>query len=315
MLKRLLLALFLTSPVLAGTSTTNLSLYKPTVGETGWGTSVNNNFDIIDSSMVTRPGSNAFTGYNSFTSSVAFSSSTFNRIWIASPTYSISTDKLAVNGALRVGGGSGAIYACDSNFQNCSSLSNSNGLTLANSAGTSLFVSRDATATGGIAFISGAIQGAYVITGSNIPGVFSADRLLVGPTIGDRLSNTVDPSGTRSAIENALYVGTHTVAGTPQFAVRGSTNSTYSVLIGTAVALSATNYHFAISTSGNSIFHGGVGLWNVPIASINTLTAETTGQMLFCKDCTACGGKGTICVSTGSVSPGQFVLSTGTRCQ
>ena len=31
-----------------GTYTTNLELYKPTVGETGWGALVNENFDIID---------------------------------------------------------------------------------------------------------------------------------------------------------------------------------------------------------------------------------------------------------------------------
>ena len=32
-----------------GTYTTNLNLYKPTVGENGWGTLVNDNFDKIDS--------------------------------------------------------------------------------------------------------------------------------------------------------------------------------------------------------------------------------------------------------------------------
>ena len=31
-----------------GTYTTNLNLYKPTVGEQGWGTLVNENFDKID---------------------------------------------------------------------------------------------------------------------------------------------------------------------------------------------------------------------------------------------------------------------------
>lgn len=31
-----------------GTSTTNLGLYKPDVGETGWGTLVNGNFDVVD---------------------------------------------------------------------------------------------------------------------------------------------------------------------------------------------------------------------------------------------------------------------------
>ena len=36
-----------------GTYTTNLNLYKPSVGETGWGTLVNENFDKIDATSIT----------------------------------------------------------------------------------------------------------------------------------------------------------------------------------------------------------------------------------------------------------------------
>ena len=36
-----------------GTYTTNLDLYKPSVGETGWGTLVNENFDKIDATSIT----------------------------------------------------------------------------------------------------------------------------------------------------------------------------------------------------------------------------------------------------------------------
>ena len=34
-----------------GTYTTNLELYKPSVGEQGWGTMVNENFDKIDTAI------------------------------------------------------------------------------------------------------------------------------------------------------------------------------------------------------------------------------------------------------------------------
>lgn len=37
--------------VYAGTTTTNLSLYKPAVDETGWGASVNTNFDTVDTAV------------------------------------------------------------------------------------------------------------------------------------------------------------------------------------------------------------------------------------------------------------------------
>ena len=36
-----------------GTYTTNLDLYKPTIGENGWGTLVNENFDKIDATSIT----------------------------------------------------------------------------------------------------------------------------------------------------------------------------------------------------------------------------------------------------------------------
>ena len=36
-----------------GTYTTNLALYKPTVGETGWGTLVNTNWDLLDAASLT----------------------------------------------------------------------------------------------------------------------------------------------------------------------------------------------------------------------------------------------------------------------
>nr|MCH7604870.1 hypothetical protein [Patescibacteria group bacterium] len=40
--------------VWAGSTTTNFSLYKPAIDETGWGASVNTNFDTVDSEMKTN---------------------------------------------------------------------------------------------------------------------------------------------------------------------------------------------------------------------------------------------------------------------
>lgn len=70
-----------------------------------------------------------------------------------------------------------------------------------------------------------------------------------------------------------------------------------------------------VVTASTSTFTGGVGLWALPVAQITALTATATGQIVFCTDCGSSGGKGTICVSTGSTNIAQFVLSTGTKCQ
>ena len=77
-----------------------------------------------------------------------------------------------------------------------------------------------------------------------------------------------------------------------------------------------TQYHNvgAIAVS-SATYAGGLGLWSQTVAQIKALTSTTTGQVLFCSDCGAAGGKGTICVSTGTVNPYAWVLSTGTVCQ
>jgi hypothetical protein len=60
-MKKLLRLIYNTLPLLvisgilwAGSTTTNLSLYKPDVNETGWGNSVNTNFDTIDTAVGTN---------------------------------------------------------------------------------------------------------------------------------------------------------------------------------------------------------------------------------------------------------------------
>jgi len=74
--------------------------------------------------------------------------------------------------------------------------------------------------------------------------------------------------------------------------------------------------HLSFSSSlSTTTFVGAINLWNMTISAINSLIASTTGQMVFCSNCTAAGGKGTICVSTGSTTTSQFVLSTGTVCK
>lgn len=51
------------------------------------------------------------------------------------------------------------------------------------------------------------------------------------------------------------------------------------------------------------------------LTEIINSTAPTNGYVRFCTNCASGGGAGAICISTASATWGQFILSTGTRCQ
>lgn len=44
------------------------------------------------------------------------------------------------------------------------------------------------------------------------------------------------------------------------------------------------------------------------LAQIEALTADTTGQLMLCSDCT----RSPLCISSGTVAPGAWVVITGT---
>lgn len=51
------------------------------------------------------------------------------------------------------------------------------------------------------------------------------------------------------------------------------------------------------------------------VAVIIASTAPTIGYPIWCTDCAASGGRGTLCTSTGTTGSNQFILSTGTVCK
>lgn len=54
------------------------------------------------------------------------------------------------------------------------------------------------------------------------------------------------------------------------------------------------------------------------VAQICASTATAVGQLVYCSNCAAAGGAGTVCISTSIAAPGagcDFVLSTGTQCK
>lgn len=86
----LLLAFYSAPSIAADTVTTNLGLVKPSIGSTSWGTKINNDFGIIDSSVAIKNLGNAFTGTNSFTSisGMTVTSGTFTTLYASSGSVS-----------------------------------------------------------------------------------------------------------------------------------------------------------------------------------------------------------------------------------
>lgn len=122
-MRKSILALFLCVLCLSGkafadTTTANLGLTLPAIGQNDvWGGKLNTNFQLIDDSVTATSSTNTFTGTNSFTILKA------NQVLIATSTYP-GTDKLAVNGTATFFGPTGGdIHLCDVGATNCTNLS------------------------------------------------------------------------------------------------------------------------------------------------------------------------------------------------
>ena len=61
-------------------------------------------------------------------------------------------------------------------------------------------------------------------------------------------------------------------------------------------------------TQSTTTFTGGLAPMKVTAAQVAALTANTTGQVVFCTNCTAFNnGLGEVCFSTGTTAVNQFV--------
>lgn len=77
----------------------------------------------------------------------------------------------------------------------------------------------------------------------------------------------------------------------------------------------SNGYDWSLSqSSGIVITSATIALFNQTVTQIVNSTASIVGQMEFCSNCLAGGGKGAICISTGTSLFNQFILSTGTVC-
>ena len=163
-----------------GTYTTNKNLFMPTVGETGWGTLVNENFSTIDTFLkpITVSGSTyTFTGNHVGNQSGGSISATS----ISNSGTSTFTGKITANGGI----GTKALTA--------TSISNSGTLT---QTGTSTFTGK-ITANGGIGTkaltaTTGTFSGNVTAKNVNVFGAYPMTLALLG---GDNSNNYVTPDG------------------------------------------------------------------------------------------------------------------------
>lgn len=66
---------------------------------------------------------------------------------------------------------------------------------------------------------------------------------------------------------------------------------------------------------GGTVFDGnGDGTPSMTIAQSSSTVPTAKGQEIFCSNCAAAGGAGTLCVSTAT-AVNSYVLSTGTVCK
>lgn len=288
MIKKLLALLFLASPLLAVTD--RMGLNEPSFQTPRWDVPLNENWEIIDSSVALLSSSNTFTG------STTFTIGNFDSVKISTTNYS-GTEKLVVNGNVKFfGPAAGNLSLCNSVGTVCGTFSSGGGpayLTLPNTLGTSNVILRSDGATQPtLQLVASVVGGVAAVDGSNVPIVLSADRFMVGPTFGDRISNAVEPTGDRSAFEEPVYIGTHTITSAPMLGVQGSASSPYSVLIGTSPTMGAANYHLSITTGGVVDVAGSLTVAGSAVCRANGTNCPAAGG----------GGSSVLAVTTGTSS-------------
>lgn len=302
-MKKLLAILFLAVNCQAASSTTIMGLIKPADGDTGWGTSMRTNFDILDSSVAVLNATQTFTGGVTITSGTV-STLRSNSVYISSPSYSGSSD-LYVNGSggfvdsLSIGE-SGALGAPYLSFIN-------------NYAG-GFPTSINHSGSYQSALVEKSSIGTFINTLSNSPNALWSSQILAGPsyfTYGTSLYGP-GPNGDESSIENELFIGTTTIASSPKLGIIGNTSSAYSVLVGTTPALTGSNYHFFVSTNGVVSVSTTLQIPSKTLAQLASTVPSSVGQMSYCSNCTT----DSVCISTQTVTASWARTSSKTTaCQ
>lgn len=236
-----LIPLLMSGVLYAGSYTDNAGLYKPDNSETGWGSKVTANFQIIDSSFAALSGTNTFTGSNTFSGTVSFSSITLDTLSISSPTHSFSGEKLYVNGTGTFGllnvGGSGLLGPPYINLSNGGS-------------GTAMQIYHDGSSGGAMGLR--AFNGVEVVSPvDNTPKPLYAKNVIAGP---DYYSfgtiNTFPDDNVSSIFQNPVLISTNS-NNSARLTVFNTTTSSH------AVVITSTGTGYALKVNVGGIAGGG----------------------------------------------------------
>ena len=301
------------------TATTRLGLSQPVINACNWGTTLNQDFSILDSSVACLACNQTFTGTNHFASALFIDSGNGLALNNSNNTAASGLENFGASGKEQI-----KVIAPNGVAFNGTALDPQSGWpsvlvypTIYENQAT--FAIAESSANGSFAY-SGFV-GTGPINQSVLWSLPKNDGQTYTPIVTDGNAHlSFSQVLNASAISGGLYVGTGTFTSADPFNsqmdIFGVDLDSYSLVVATHSASGIVGPPaLSISTSGVVALGGGLVLWNLPKATINLTVAKSTGTMVYCTDCAANGGKGTVCVSTGSTATYQFTLSTGTRCQ
>lgn len=288
LIKRLLFALFIASPVLAGTTTTNLGLYKPATGETGWGDAVSTSFDTIDSHVAILPVSLStaivgILGSEHMVSTTAFTGKQ-NVFTDTNSFQKVSASSFSVNGPLNVYGltANQCVQVADA-----TGLLTTSGASCGGSGGASkLGVNQNGTSVTTPTFALNGLSPPFLITA--VGGGATAQFALDGSSV-TLFGNNAIKLGTTLQTGATFYVSSGTVAG--QFNANKVVASTLSVsgtsTLDSARITGAGGLTIDALTSGNCVQAGTNGLLTViGTPCLTSASSLTPGSTVYIRNTT-----------------------------
>lgn len=184
------IGLFIASAAKADEITPNMGLTIPTIGSTGWGTKLNNNWSIIDSSFVALSGNNTFTGFNTYSGSSTW---TVGNIILPATTASngniyMGTAKFFMpNSSIYAGEGAGNYSG---NFQVCLGEAACASNTASSNIGIGFYAANGNIGTSNVALGENALGGTSTGSGANQSVGIGANTLsaLNNPPLGQNVA-------------------------------------------------------------------------------------------------------------------------------
>jgi len=262
-MKKISLILLLSLPAIslfADSTTTRIGLTKPTIGSTGWGTKLNSDMDLIDSTVACVGLPNTYT-----------SSNTFNGL--------LTSTNTTINGTLTLNGPMASPLTVPNGGTGQSSLANVSvaSSSYASSAGTSLTSSSSTYATGaGSAPYPFTFSSTVTYNGSEIRGSnwLVLSSTYPGTNLGDKITNAINAMPDGSVIDATALGGNQAMNDFVSPAKR------VTVLLGVStITLTGTlGGNFMVVRAGNRFIGKGP---NMTVFKIGTVAGGTSNSSIW----------------------------------